>query len=77
MTAQAHHPPEYLIPQTCDRCYKQVGVTVPWTKDLTTGRVLWRACLDCEAEMKPPCGYCGGKGYYTGGDEQHVCWCQK
>ena len=33
-----------------------------------------------EVEMKPAdpnCRWCGGLGYYTGGDEHHVCWCRR
>ena len=25
----------------------------------------------------PECRWCGGRGYYIGGDEEHVCWCKR
>jgi len=36
----------------CDRCLRDVAVLVPWTRDLDSGRVLMRCCLDCEAEFR-------------------------
>jgi hypothetical protein len=24
-----------------------------------------------------PCRYCHGSGYWIGGDEEHLCWCQQ
>jgi len=30
-----------------------------------------------EAPAPPDCRWCGGRGYYIGGDEEHVCWCKR
>lgn len=38
-------------PLRCDRCARDVFAVVPYTRDLVTGRVLMRCCLDCAAEM--------------------------
>ena len=83
---------------TCDRCYRDADVLVPYTRDLNSNRVLMRCCASCEREVieqagssvvpdapvgtpvvaaPPDCRYCGGTGYWIGGDELHVCWCRR
>lgn len=35
-----------------------------------------RPLLPAEARAdQPVCRYCAGRGYWTGGDDFHTCWC--
>lgn len=37
---------------TCDRCWRDAAVLVPWTRDLNSKRVLMRCCLDCATQIE-------------------------
>lgn len=54
---------------TCDRCYRDATLLVPYTRDLNSNRVLMRCCPDCEREVIEQAGQSAVPGAPVGTPE--------